>query len=170
MAASLALIVLVAVFTLVYFSGRHSATHALRVAADETLAPEIIPSPSADHGPTASPTPTTDGGLATVIHAAFGTTQKRGRIIPTPGGLPSLVPTNPGVSPSPSPSDAPTPTPTPTDTPAPTPTLTDTPTPTPTPTDTPTPTPTDTPTPAPTDTPTPAPAATDLGSPSPSPS
>ena len=131
-AASLALIVLVSVFTMVYFGARHSgAIHGVSDTAIDTPTPQISPSPSAARDPVATPTP--DSGLGTVIRAVVATTRKRGTIITTPVS----------ASPSPSPTDTATPTPTPTDTPTPTPTPTDTstPTPTPTPTDTPTPTP-----------------------------
>jgi hypothetical protein len=137
-AASLALIVLVAVFTMVYFGARHSgATHAIAVTAIETPTPQISPSPSAARDPVATPAP--NGGLGTVIRAVVATTHQRATVITAPAT----------VLPSPSPTDTAFPTPTPTDTPTPTPTPTDTSTPTPTPTPTPTDTPTPTPAPSP---------------------
>ncbi|MEA2634852.1 MAG: hypothetical protein QOH92_1619 [Chloroflexota bacterium] len=154
-AASLALIVLVGLFTMVYFGVRHTgATRASTVAADVTPTPQISVSPSAARDPVIARTP--DTGLGTVIRAALATTRKRGTIPPGPSSLPSLGSTDATPSPNPYP----------------TPSDTATPIPTPTPTDTPTPTPTDTPTPTPTDTPTPppTPGPTDVVSPSPSPS
>ena len=152
-AASLALIVLVIVFTLVYFGARHqpnAATHSTAVAGNDTSpAPDVSPSPSADRSPVAQPA--TDNGLGAVIRAALVTAHRRGS-----GTTPT--PVSPTDTATPSPSD--TTTPTPTDTP------------TPTPSDTSTPTPTATPVPIPTDTatPPPTPSTTDLLSPSPSPS
>jgi len=129
-AASLALIVLVAVFTMVYFGARHSgATHPVSVTAIETPTPPVSASRSAARDPVATPTP--NGGLGTVIRAVVATTHQRATVTTAP------VP----VLPSPSPTDSATPTPTPTDTPTPTPSPTDTSTPAPTPTDSPIPTP-----------------------------
>src|ERR1700719_3421989 len=131
-AASLALIVLVAVFTLVYFGARHSgSTHPTLVTAIDTPTPPISPSPSAPRDPVATPTP--NGGLGTVIRAVVATTHQRATVTTAPAPvLPSPWPTDSAI-PTPTPTDSPTPTPSPTDT--------STPTPTPTPTDTPTPTP-----------------------------
>lgn len=140
-AASLALIVLVILFTLVYFGARHrpnAASPSVAVSQASPL-PDMSPSPSADRSPVAQPA--TGNGLGTVIRAALATTHRRGSGVPTPAV--SASPTDAG-SPSPTPSTTDTPTPSPADTP----------TPTPTPASTPTPSPIDTPTPLPTPTPT----------------
>jgi len=145
-ATSLALIVLVMVFALVYFGARHrpsAATHSSPAVVSETSpAPDqVSPSPSADRSPLASRA--TDNGLGTVIRAALAATHRRGPgVTPSPVS-PTTSPTGGGVSPTPSaiPTDTATPTPSPTDIPTPTPSPTDIPTPTPSPTDSPTPSP-----------------------------
>jgi hypothetical protein len=146
-AASLALIVLVVLFTLVYFGTRHrpAAASPSVAVSQASPVPDVSPSPSSDRSPVAQPA--ADSGLGTVIRAALATTRRRGSGAPTPA-----------VSASPTDAGSPTLFPTPTDTP------------TPSPTDTPTPTPTASPSPTDIPTPLPTPAPTVSLSPLPSPS
>jgi hypothetical protein len=135
-AASVALIVLVSVFTMVYFGARHSVTshsvttQASPVAVDATPTPHISVSPFAPRDPVANPT--TDTGLTTVIRAAVATTHKYATVPPRPAGSPTPASTAPTASPSPSTTVSATATPT--ASPAATPTPTAAPTPPPTPT------------------------------------
>ena len=105
-AASLALIVLVILFTLVYFGARHrpnAASPSVAVSQASPL-PDVSPSPTADRSPVAQPA--TRNGLGTVIRAALATTHRRAPGAPTPAG--SASPTDAGSpSPSPSPSSIP---------------------------------------------------------------
>jgi len=139
-AASLALIVLVIGFAVVYFGLRHPSprpTTPARVAVlDASPTPDLTPSPSPSASPAARPA--TLNGLGTVIRAVITATHRRGPVGPAAPGSPTPTPgaTDTGIpTPTPSPSDSPTPfpLPSPTDvpTPVPVPTATDSPSPLP---------------------------------------
>jgi hypothetical protein len=135
-AASLALIVLVVGFAVVYFGLRHPSPHPTRPAPvavlDASPTPDVTPSPSPSASPAAQPA--TLNGLGSVIRAVITATHRRAPVGPTAPGSPSPTPgpTDTGTpTPTPSPSDSPTPLPLPSPTDLPTPAPTDSPSPSP---------------------------------------
>ena len=138
-AASLALIVLVVGFAVVYFGARHKSLHppppAPVAVFDASPTPDLTPNPSPAPGPLGQPA--TTNGLDSVIRAVITATHRPGPAGPAALGSPgaSASPIDTATPPAPSPTDNPTPLPipSPTDlpTPVPIPPVTDSPSPSP---------------------------------------